>query len=242
MKLWRELGDYGIAKILDSCSPQLHTFKRFNRTQIKTWDLISSSFPSAHTFLQTLIRRWSWTTSWRSHLSLSSNQPSSVTGQQRKISHTMSLSNTTSYCCQNLKLPTDPSQELLWTDLVIVFNETRFQAAGGKHTLVILRGTGAALETGSVSLCGLKTSQPQFPSTTYFYFISESAGRPGPSACSTPSTHSHRLKPGTGPRRRRAETLYLDRRTNTPGQGNTHRQKRQEHSKTFGLKSAWFEW
>lgn len=36
-----------------------------------------------------------------------------------------------------------------------------------------LKGTGARVESGSASLYGLRTSQPQFPSTTYF--ISESA-------------------------------------------------------------------
>lgn len=43
------------------------------------------------------------------------------------------------------------------TDLVTVYNDTRLWATGKKkNTLVILRGTGVALETGSVSLCGRK--------------------------------------------------------------------------------------
>lgn len=52
-----------------------------------------------------------------------------------------------------------------------------------------VKGTGAAVETGSVSLYGLKTSQPQFPSTTYFYFDSESASHSAPFPCSTLYTH-----------------------------------------------------
>lgn len=105
----------------------------------------------------------------------------------------------TKYCCQKPSVEAAhwPEPGVALDRPELVFNEKRFQAAGGTNTLVILRGTGAALETGSVSLCGLKTSQPQFPSTTYFYFISESAGRSGPFACSAPSTHSHCLKPGS---------------------------------------------
>lgn len=77
--------------------------------------------------------------------------------------------------------------------LVSSFTGTKLWARGGKplcHDWT-LKGTGARVETGSASLYGLKTSQPQFPSTTYFYFVSESASHSAPFPCSTLHTHSH---------------------------------------------------